>query len=270
MKTFKITLLKFIITLAFCSKSSAQVWYEEVGGGYGFPIDGQTIFDETALYPGAGNPSASWDTKTLSFGKGIDIGGTSGGMVTKNFGVEVSGYYLAGASTAQTLSTTENTQPTTTTVLTYSSQIFRLIPAIRLEIGDRKFHPYMVIGAIIGFPANTTVKETGTGISNVDSNNYSGGFSYGFNGRLGIRYAFTPKVSAYIELNGDFQNYSPVRNITNGGVAVTYVNSGSYNTNVQQNSISLPTISLPFSSLGIHIGVHFAFFEEPKAKGDAN
>lgn len=264
MKYFKIYFIG-TFSLIIVSTSFAQSWYEGIGGGYGFPVAGVQVSDETDIYPGSGNPSATWTTRTLSFGKGVNISGYSGHMFTKNVGVEFGASYLFGANTTASL-TTIYPSVTSTTSLTYSAQMLRLIPAVRLEGLDGNLRVYAVAGFIYGIAVFTTVQASTSSVSTIDSNRYSGGYSLGFHGALGLRMIITPKTSVYIEINGNYQNYSPTKNVVNDNLVINYVSSGSFNTSaLGGNGVELPKISLPFSSLGINIGLHYTFPDNPKS-----
>ncbi len=246
------------------SKIYAQYTYWGLGGGYNFPVAGVQIGDETDVFPGAGSPSASWTTKTLSFGKGSDMNAYIGYMLNKNFGTELNVSYLMGSNTTSSY-TAIYTNHTSSTTFTYSANMFRFTPSIRLQVEKGYFAPYMVMGVIYGVSTSTAVKESGNTSPITDSAEYSGGYSLGFHSALGIKMSIAVRLSFYAELSFNYQNYNPTKaDLFNGTVVANYVSSGTFNAAAQGSVVELPKVSLPFSSVGFNIGFHFDFADNTK------
>jgi len=247
-----------LLSIALGSISFAQNWYTGMGGGYGFPVAGLPIYNETGTSYGY-----SFTSKTLSYGKGFNFGGYGGYMFNKNIGAEIGLSYLYGA---QTSTGAENYDigsfagaPFAETE-TFSATMLRIIPAVRFQVGEGCIRPYSVLGISIGVAtsANATLYNPSP-----DEAIYSGGYSFGLHAALGARIMLSQKIALYAELNMNYQNYSPGK-VTGDGMTINYASSGSYYQANPYNA-SQPQTYLPFSSLGINMGVQISIGKQGTA-----
>ena len=240
-----------MFSIALGSLSIAQKWYAGVGGGYGFPVAGVAISNETGTSYGY-----SFTSKTLSYGKGFNFGGYGGYMFNKNIGAEIGLSYLYGAQTstgAENYDIGSFAGPPFNETETFSATMLRIIPAVRFQVGEGCIRPYSVLGVCIGVAtsANATLYNPSP-----DEAIYSGGYSFGLHAALGARIMFSQKIALYAEVNMNYQNYSPAK-VTDGAITINYASSGSYYEASPYNT-SQPQAYLPFSSLGINVGVQIS------------
>ncbi len=204
-------------------------------------------------------------------------------MFTKNLGAEISGSYLIG-NKFDMESTMDDEVSKTSSINDESmkASMIRVIPAIKFMLGEKKFHPYVKAGLVVGMGGKIIEDNIHTSTMNninyvtEEAYEFKGGISFGFNGVLGINYMFTNKIGVFAEASGICQNWAPkksimTKNINNGvddlAQTTTYdketdfVNSYSYSAGAPDTS--QPTKSLkyyfPFSSIGINIGLHISF-----------
>ncbi len=136
----------------------------------------------------------------------------------------------------------------------------------------------MVTGIIFGIsPSATEEYKLSDGTNTTDQiTTYSGGgLQVGFHGALGLSYTVTNMLSIFGEITTTLQNWVPAEGLVTtynvNGVdqlnqlptyqkQTNYVSSGSFNNTYKPGSPDQePQIHLPFSSVGITIGVIINF-----------
>jgi hypothetical protein len=249
MKTLKVILYSSLLVLS-SSLSFAQQWYLGLGGGYGFPVAGQSVASYSTAY--------AFTTQTLSYGKGDNYGAYGGYMFNKYIGAQLGVSYIAGGTTFTTaysdLVGVTNYLYTTTQY----GDMLRLIPAVRLQCGTDRLKPYVNIGFIAGIA--TTVTYGNSSFAG-EYYKFSGGSSFGFHGALGFQFICSKVFALFAEAAVYYQNYAPAQETTPSGNIIDFVSSG--NSGVQnQNTIQEPKVYLPFSSLGVNAGVQFSFVKQ--------
>jgi hypothetical protein len=247
-----------MFSIALGSISFAQNWYAGVGGGYGFPVAGMAIYNETGTSYGY-----TFTSKILSYGKGFNFGGYGGYMFNKNVGAEIGVSYLEGAQTstgAENYDIGSFAGPSFAETETFSATMLRIIPAVRFQLGEGCIRPYSVLGVSIGVA--TSAKATLYDPS-PDEAIYSGGYSFGLHAAIGARIMLSQKIALYAELNMNYQNYSPAK-VTDGVITVNYASSGTYYEATPYNT-SQPQVYLPFSSLGVNVGVQISIGKQKAA-----
>jgi len=132
--------------------------------------------------------------------------------------------------------------------------MLRITPSVRFQYGEKRVRPYIVLGLIAGLGTTVTVAST---VPKYDTNSadiYSGGYSYGIHGALGIRVLLFDNAWAFIEASANYQDFIPGKEVIEPGQnQVNYSSSGYYSSS--GNVVTEPLISLPFSSLGINAGI---------------
>ncbi len=272
-KCFVLGITTFIIS-ASCL---GQGIYAGINGGYGFP-SGRMILpsDQKTTYSGSSS-STLYTSNKYSLGKGIDFGAYGGYMFNKHWGAELEiGYLIGGTST----STNEDDSPTipSTTTETRKGNILRFTPALRYQIGENKLKTYITAGIIIGMASGTDEIKDISGPNTGDNIwTYSGGPTIGFHGAIGLMYFLSNKLGISAELTGNYQNWSPDKEVLttstlNGVDNLSKMPLSQKETDYQASytkdpfnptPATSPSISdriyLPFSSLGLNIGVHIFF-----------
>jgi hypothetical protein len=281
MKNHNCLLFAAIITIIFAAQLRSQGLYFGIGGGYGFAAGKQTMNADQKTEFTANKTTYEYTSRPISFGKGICAGIYGGYMFTENLGAELGLAYLIGGKNVYTYEV--NNTPgnfKAKEVATYRSQMIRIVPALRMTVGDDALKPYMKCGMIIGVGGKVT-EETiyeASGASNARSERlweYSGGLSLGFHGALGVTYMISDKMGIFAETAANLQSWAMKKGqmtkydldgkdqlpqIDGSEKEIEFVDSYTI------DSSALPDVNspskelrqyLPFSSIGINIGIHF-------------
>ena len=259
----------------------AQRIYFGVGGGYGFPAARISLMnDSKSTYNGSTTTYES-SSRPMSLGKGINAGLYVGYMLNKNIGAELGASYLFGGKNIFTDEAT-NTAASFNykTEMTWKGRMIRLVPTIRMTVGEKKLHPYMKVGFIIGVGSKIFTETHSQNINFstttiIDENwEYSGGMSFGFHGGLGLNYMVSDKIGIFVEVSGNYQNWAmkkgSMTKYTVDGVnemanvdindreiefvdSYTETSSGSPDPNQASKTTKF---FMPFSSIGGNLGIH--------------
>ena len=290
----KITIIILALIITGITNIISQNLYCGIGGGYGFAA-AKGDYQNTLTTTNASNStSIEYTNKTYSYGKGINFSAYFGNMFTKHIGVELNADYLIGNT--HEMKTEYNPYQDPDTKKSHG-RMLRLIPAIKFTEGEKRFHPYIKAGLIIGvLPAiiedHDYTISSGPGPPSFSSHNqetrkYTGGTSFGFHGAAGIDIALDDRVALFAELAGYFQSYSPKKSKLTayytpgqsglGGMSIAEIETDYYSTYTPPNpavpqDFSKPSKGLkfytPFSSIGFNIGVHFSIVKKAKEKKD--
>jgi hypothetical protein len=290
MKKTKIGMALLVTGLALSFNSSAQGIYFGVGGGYGFAAGKQdfpTGADVTATTSGApAITTTTYTSRSYSFGKGINLGLYGGFMFNKNVGAELGIAYLIGGSSVGTSNQTASapgfgsSDVTTTTV---KGSMLRLVPGIRVQVGEGKMHPYATAGLIIGVAGKATMEQnevksaTGSPTNTTDMIvTYTGGTAMGMHASLGVNYMVSGKLGIFGEVSANLQSASPSKsmvttNTVNGTDQIPKMTTSQIETDYSSsytttsNAAASPgtpsqasSSRTPFSSIGFNIGVHIS------------
>lgn len=221
-------------------------------------------------------PSAYEETQiNFSLGKGVNTGLNIGYMVNEHIGFELGVNYLIGAKTKSTEKYTNGDYSNNDV----SSKMIQIKPTIILATSMKKFTPYAKFGITIGsgkITANNDTKNGSTTFSRTLLLNK--GIGIGFNGAVGILFPINKNLSFSTELATTNMQYSPKKGlITKSSVngvdnlagfsvynketdyvkKITYNSGGSFpNSGVPRQELA---IAMPFSSIGINIGLKYSF-----------
>jgi opacity protein-like surface antigen len=252
------------------------------GGGYGFSAAG-----ESSPWPGdvtyttynttPQTQSSTGTSKTLNLGRGFNIGIGGGMFLNKNIGVELGLGYLFG-STYSVSSTQIEPGRTITSKITMQGRMMRIVPAIRFQFGEKKLHPYMRAGLIVGVAGHIQQDFSFDGIEQTKI--FTGRLSWGFLCGVGARYAISNRLDVFAELTEILQTWAPAKSVLtkatlNGADDLSWRNTSqkeiSYTSNYSVNYVNgtsppdSPASSLkvywPFSSIGLTVGLHIKFFK---------
>lgn len=275
-KTVTKTIIACIMVIFTFNSFAQKNLYVKLNGAY-------NIGTTASLY-GLGNVIQNGTVLTnekveLAFGKGINFGGAVGYMFNKHIGAEMNISYLIGGTTTAKTSINSSTS-SYTNIFDYAASMLSFIPSIVITPGFEKINPYARFGLIIGMPTvtgNSSTSNTSNGETNITNQTFkfNGGLALGSQSAIGIDYKINNKISLFGELNVINLTYSPTKGeITESKVngvdnlatlstrdkKVEYVDSFTEDSNfpIDQNSpqkVLKP--SLPFSSVGLNIGVIF-------------
>jgi hypothetical protein len=255
----------FTISL-FSSNLFAQGLYVTANAGYGFGINKSMIADltETAT-------TYTHDQKSLSFGKGINLGGAVGFMFNKNMGAELGLSYLIGGKSKSTGTYLDRTEEST-----YSGKMFKINPSFIFTSGAGKFNPYAKMGLVVGFGFFNHEYSVNYTTGDVDLTNYkyNGGIALGFSSALGATYKLNNNLSLFGELSLISLSYSPekmtVTKATNNGIDVlpgitTYDKETDFVDSYTVSRTPAPIddtkprqtlkVPFPFGSFGFNVGI---------------
>lgn len=257
--------------------------YINAGGGYGISIASNSSASSTDYSSNGSTNSYKISNGSGSFGKGLQFGATVGYMVSENIGAELNiGYLIGGKSTITQKTAYSNTSNSYEDII--SGNMLRMTPGLRFSVGKDKLKPYMRFGLVIGMASKIKDVYTTTSIDKPFNNpvvsvqelSLTGGISLGFSTGLGVNYKLSEKLGIFAELGLISQAWAPnkgtiTKSTVNGfdNIAlltpsqkeINFVNN--YSETIGYQNPSLPSqalkTSMPFSSVGLNIGVQLSF-----------
>lgn len=214
-----------------------------------------------------------------SLGKGIHFGGAIGYIFNKNFGVELNVNYLLGGKTSSSSTTLAGNVAENVA----QANVLQFKPSVIVTTGMPSINPY----ARFGFVASKAKIETTYESRNPNGDylktarEYNGSFQLGVQGALGVNFTINPKFIAFSEFEMISTTYSPDNSeltkyeSSTGGVVKDFLPtfttnqieteySDSYTVDFANPAdLNSPSkqlkFKLPFSSLGINVGVKYLF-----------
>jgi hypothetical protein len=279
----------FVFSIVLSTYTYAQGIYIEGGLGYGFPISSNTdmLYNYSStttndLDNGMFSFSSSEEIVKLNLGKGFNFAAAFGYMFNDYIGAEVQVSYLAGGKTNAedvykdiTIQNGMTTSTTETYRTTYSSSMFRITPSLVVQGDLGKFNPYAKLGMLFGIGSTMLQQDANVvGSKSALEAQLNGGLAFGVNSRLGFLYSPGGSVSYFVEAQIIAMNYCPTKgeikkytlngddilgDLSTSEREVEFVDSISSTDFFQdpdKPSQSLK-MALPFSSVGVNIGVRF-------------
>lgn len=275
----KLTLVMFISLFSVAAYSQ---FYINVGGGYNLGIANQSLLYN---YESTNDIEKAENVK-ISLGKGLDFGLNLGYMFNSNLGIDLQCTYLLGdEATGESKSTYTfyNTKYYDYEKISIKSQMIRVNPSIIIASGFEKLDPYAKFGVILGF-GSITCSYLGEDYINDQLQNkevqewkLNGGMAFGLSSTLGLMYHISDLISVYGELNLVGMSYAPTKgvmtkytvngsdrlpNLTTDDKEIDFVDDITYDYNNPPSSAE-PSKELknylPYSSIGLNIGVRFSF-----------
>ncbi len=263
----KMVLVSLLITVGSLSAKS-QGAYVSANLGYGFPMSSQAVEGYTNV--SSGNNSTTQEQIFLSFGKGLNFGGTFGYMFNKNVGAELGISYLMGGKTKAT-----DDYSGGKTDYSFSGKMLRFVPSIVVTAGSDGMNPYARFGFVIGKASlKQKFEDNDDGDKTIGTLKYSGGMSFGVNAAVGVLFGLNDKMSFFAELNTVNMSYSPKNaeytELTYNGKDMlpdlpTYMKEVEYVDEITSDSSTPPEseptkqlkTKMPFGSIGINFGIVF-------------
>jgi hypothetical protein len=271
----------FTLVILFVSMAAhAQKWYGKVGFGFAIPQAAQTldvtgsIYSGNATYNPANDSIASFSIKKASFSSGFKGVIGAGYHVNNHFALEL--YADLGISTTNYNAEQDNVKSPNGAYLandkiTQKSQFpIMLIPAMVFKTDKPKLNMYGRLGLVLPLKNQVKVDLTSNIISATFDNEEIAGtlktrFNIGFTGAGGVSYLVAKGVNMWAEVS--FMSLSlfakemkitshtstqsqPISTLLPGTV-ISYGFSG------QAGATQQPTFSLPYSNMGINIGISF-------------
>ncbi len=260
--------------------------YVRVGLGYGFTFGGQSQMNGVGINGSEtlSGSTTSMDQKNASFGSGVAAQVAAGYMINRNFGFEL-GVHAIVAPTAYTF---EGPVP-----LYSGTRLFRsetranlpvyVIPALVFKTDGQKIQLHARTGLVLPLSnkmEQTEAREPASGVppgqsTEVFTREITNRFSLGLQGAVGLSYLLNTHLSVSAELNGISRTaYAKRRELvayTENGldalpalstnqIVTEYSNSYDVTEPVSATQpASQPTYSIPFSSLGLQVGIKYHF-----------
>jgi opacity protein-like surface antigen len=274
-KKFKSLLLIGVMGL-LANGLFAQGIFFKFNAGYGFGTSSLIGYNSTRNFLGNTTNIETVEKVKLSFGKGVNIGGTFGVMFNDNFGFDLSLSYLMGGTTEMKdieHNLANNQTYSNTRIL--SANMLRVMPSLIVSAGFDKINPYAKLGLVIGAGSIKAEENTTYYSGNVDIEKwkYNGGLALGLNAALGVEINMNDNFAIFGELNTVNMSYAPTKgkcteNTKNGAdqlaqmetieKEVEFVDEYTID-NTNDPSPALPAkrikVKYPFSSVGVNFGV---------------
>lgn len=269
--------------------------YLSLNGGYNFAagtIKGSAfdLVNKTKIVNLAGSSVETNENIALSLGKGLNFGGAIGYMFNKNVGAELGFDYLIGGKTTGSDSETRNSTNFNSSRKNdseISAKMLQITPSLIISAGMEKINPYAKFGMIIGsakITSNRNRTNTSTfGGSTATTNTFETSTELltntgvGFKGALGVMFTVNSNISVFAELTSinmslNLKSGTKTKDTTNGvdnligksinDTQTVYEDTLTTNspTTVNPNEPSKEaTVSVPFSSFGINVGLKYSF-----------
>lgn len=182
----------------FPNLATAQFY---VRGGFGFGMNAnQDAYAIPALERNSSGTITAQKTVFGSFGQGARISLAGGYFFTPNIGVELEFYYFMGF--AQPYGSDIETDGDYYQ-RTGSSNQFRVLPSLVLQLDKGKFRPFMRFGVLVPLAGQVYLKEQWeyeNGGSRYRQRNIDGKFSVGFESSVGVNYQLNDKLVLYAQV----------------------------------------------------------------------
>ncbi|HEV7230044.1 MAG TPA: hypothetical protein VGO45_01875 [Bacteroidia bacterium] len=297
------SILLCLLTCAFVYvRVSAQEMYPDkagkhlyygVSGGYGFPGLGQGTFYWTDRITQSNGTMIT--TKQFSLGKGPTASLYGGIMFSRHLGAEIGLNCVIKATMSAKM---DDGTSGSINQQTWGAQstMLRIIPAIRLLLGEKRIHLYTRSGLIMGIALHCEFDYVQMLAADKTESSwlYSGRPSWGFMQSVGALYNLTKNISVYAELTGIIETWAPAhskatKDIMNGVDQLPAMNTSqkeavyssniiTYSYDANGNRILDPNRPTPYAkvyynynSIGFNIGMHVKFgkrFFKDKARYD--
>lgn len=275
----KVAIVMFISLFSVAAYSQ---FYINVGGGYNLGIANQSLLTNSES---SGNILKIENIK-VSLGKGLNFGLNIGYMFNNNLGIELQCSYLLSDETFgedKSNYTFFGTNYYDYVKTSIKSNMFRINPSIIIAGGFEKLDPYAKFGVILGFGSiiyNGLMEEYENDQlqdRSIEEWKLNGGMAFGISSAVGLMYHISDLISVYGELDLIGMSYAPTK-----GVMTKYtINGADQLPNLETIDKEIDFIDditydfdnppssaepdkqlkeyMPFSSIGLNIGVRFSF-----------
>lgn len=273
------TVLAVLIATAASTPALTQGSYAGIGVTYGIPVAGAIVGENIESNQPAGTESD--ETVRGSLGRGLSVGAYFGYMPNENMGFELGVNYLFGMKYKFTDNRVLSSNVTDNTSTEINAHSLRLVPAVRFTFGEGSIRPYMRGGVVIGLMNKVTVvtHETFSNPSVTDVTEstfeYYHGAAFGIAGGLGANFSISDNLFFSAEITNYFYSWSPAKGhytkftvdgadqlggMTTNEKEIEYVDKVDQSMNTSDSQpYKAPRFSLPMSSIGLQVGIHFAF-----------
>ncbi|MDP1726967.1 MAG: outer membrane beta-barrel protein [Bacteroidota bacterium] len=264
--------------------AKAQGPYLTLGAGYAFGANNFLLGTESTTNSNSGGFTSTQTVLNVGLGKGINMGGCLGYMFNKNVGIELGVGYLLGSRIMVDASTDVSSSGSIDKSTTeWQCRSLRIIPAFKVCGGSDKINPYLKFGLIMGMmnsamEYNNSETTSGSTINrSVREVKYTGTTSFGILGCAGVNYKLNSKIMLFAECNLLAQSFTLAKSVITKDETNGKDNLASMTTNQKETIYSKEVtfdsnatvdkgspkkglaFSLPFSSLGINVGIQIAF-----------
>ena len=238
----------FFFILFFMSSLSFSQVYVKIGGGYNLDFNSVNIGTNTTS---STSENSSYEAVNGSLGKGPNIAGA--------FGYNFSSYLAGELGLIYKLSTEfeEKYQfGTQSFTSTYSGSFFGFAPTFVITAPLDNVKPFMKIGLLVAIPASEVEYLDSDG--NTGKGTFGGGVDFGLTGGAGILVPLSTKINFIVEFDFISFTWKPTElEITDSdGTTRTIKLEDEWTSNDQYTE---GPIFLPFSNVGLNVGVQIGF-----------
>lgn len=273
-----------LISLLCCNVTEAQQkqvkrtkkeGYVRIGVGYNMPAAAQRTTFNLPLNGSVAynnNGLGDYDIKKASFSAGLQGNVALGIMLNKNIGIELNNVVgIAQQKYNATLQYPDNGYAVTEKYIKHAKSMFFIVPSLVLQHGN-KIQVYMRAGIVLPVMTRinnqfgyqlyySTTPQTITGSETIKHN-----FNAGLSGAIGLKGKLAKGLIGWAELN----YLSLTLNTKKAELDEYYINGQNVTsrvsnptrqyspTNTNANT-TLPTVTYPFSSVGLHLGISLSF-----------
>jgi opacity protein-like surface antigen len=275
-KQMKKILISAALLLGLNSYSSAQGFYANLNLGYGFGMSSQNLpdfYNYKSSNSATGSFKMEYEQVDVSFGKGINLGGSLGYMFNKNIGAELGLSYLIGGKSKASDSYASGSS----NEAILSAKMFRFNPSLLISSGLDKINPYAKMGIVIG-SGTITYEYNEIDIVNQDIYDekweYNGGVAIGLSSAIGVMFSLSDNISFFSEVNMINLSYAPqkgelVEANFNGVSELPFLTTSEKEIEFVKNYTSIDgtgsssqpdkqlSQKMPFGSVGLNFGIKF-------------
>lgn len=292
-KPFILLLLIVTSTIGY-----GQGFYLRTGLSYAFPQAGQSIDANGTPYNGTySGTTGTYSIKSASLSSGLQGMAGFGYLISRHVGVELDLNFGLAPKKYSFSASQVRFSAATVGDLSFEMQAKTMvlaIPSIVLQNGGDVWNIYSRFGVVLPLNTEVTMDEiqgynlgTGSGTRVVDDFTFSmkNSFSLGFAAAVGVQYKLTERMSLWGEVSmvslSVYAKQKKLTAVTENGVSYSLSSvSGNQVVNYSKNytedstGANQATYAIPYSSVGISVGIRISMFgnsknpSKPIGKGD--
>jgi hypothetical protein len=285
---YKTSLLSYVMLFIFCL-STTSLWAQKLSiktyAGYHLAQNPNNSFNQTTFERATGGTDMQYSVGKVRWTSGIAAGIGFNYQLKPFLALELGAQYLHGAKSELYNKRVVENVGEANLIYTYYTRMVFLNPSLVLSLPQTKYTPYARVGLVLGFGNYQRELEDASnlngGVSNIvlQTAKVYGGMATGYQAALGVRCSIKKSWSVFGEWQFQMINYAPKRSeITsytiNGNNALGGLSTrqretefvknldfpsdgfGTFNENEPTKSLAY---SLPFSNMGLQVGVCYSF-----------
>jgi hypothetical protein len=254
--------------------ASESSFFIRIYGSYGIAMPGAynsiDFYNNTQstnfAYGGFTTSGTTVKDNKVGLGQGLRFGGGIGYILNDfiNLGLDVD-YYQSGSF----LTTSVAFSAANIISGTLDAKMLTFTPNVTFKaISADNYYIYNRLGINVGLPKVTEVYSTTSPVT-VQTYEFQGGIALGYLVGIGVQFRISNALRAFVELNANSTSYAPQKRVltayTEAGVdkfaavPASIVKTIEYFDNLTAGAGKSVTLSMPFTSLGLQVGVAYRF-----------